>query len=104
MEHRPCDCGAVRGPGAVHHPGALVAGHGPFAWGRDVAEAEHNAAVLEFVARLAAETLRIRPDASAVPDELLDKHFFRKHGPSAYYGQTKESNKFITEPMRSDRI
>ncbi len=71
------------------HPAALVAGHGPFTWGRDVAEAAHNAAALEFIARLAGETLRLRPDAPPMQDELRDKHFFRKHGPSAWYGQTK---------------
>jgi L-ribulose-5-phosphate 4-epimerase len=69
----------------------LVAQHGPFTWGLDAAEAVHNAVALEFIARLAAETLRLRPDAPAMPDELRDKHFFRKHGPSAYYGQTKRN-------------
>jgi L-ribulose-5-phosphate 4-epimerase len=73
----------------LHHPAVLVAHHGPFTWGADVAEAVHNAVVLEFVARLAGETLRLRPGLPAMQDELRDKHFFRKHGPSAYYGQTK---------------
>jgi L-ribulose-5-phosphate 4-epimerase len=54
-----------------------------------VAEAVHNAVVLEFIARLAGETLRLRPDAPPMQDELRDKHFFRKHGSSAYYGQPK---------------
>jgi L-ribulose-5-phosphate 4-epimerase len=75
----------------LRHPAVLVAHHGPFTWGCDVAEAVQNAVVLEFIARLAAETLRLRPGAPAMPDELLDKHFFRKHGPSAYYGQTKRN-------------
>ncbi len=69
------------------HPGVLVAGHGPFAWGKDVQDAVHNAEVLEFVARLALETLRLNPRAEPLPRRLLDKHFLRKHGPGAYYGQ-----------------
>jgi L-ribulose-5-phosphate 4-epimerase len=69
-------------------PSALVAGHGPFAWGKNAAEAVHNAAVLEFVARLAAETLRINPGAGPIQPALLDAHYLRKHGPESYYGQT----------------
>ncbi|MGP8199995.1 MAG: L-ribulose-5-phosphate 4-epimerase [Limisphaerales bacterium] len=69
-------------------PSALVAGHGPFAWGKNAAKAVHNAAVLEFVARLAAETLRLNPGARPIQPALLDAHFFRKHGPGSYYGQT----------------
>jgi L-ribulose-5-phosphate 4-epimerase len=69
------------------HPAVLVASHGPFAWGAGVADAAHNAAVLEFVAQLAAETLSIHSQIEPMPPELLDKHFFRKHGPEAYYGQ-----------------
>jgi L-ribulose-5-phosphate 4-epimerase len=69
-------------------PAALVADHGPFAWGKNAAEAVHNAVVLEFVARLASETLRINPKAKPIQRALLDAHFLRKHGPSAYYGQS----------------
>ena len=69
------------------HPAVLVASHGPFTWGKDVHDAVHNAAVLEFVARLASETLRINPAIRPVHSHLLDKHFLRKHGPKAYYGQ-----------------
>jgi L-ribulose-5-phosphate 4-epimerase len=69
------------------HPAVLVASHGPFTWGRDVAEAVENAAVLEFVARLASETVRLNPKVKPMQRTLLDKHFFRKHGPDAYYGQ-----------------
>lgn len=69
------------------HPAVLVAGHGPFTWGTDADEAVHQAAVLEFVAHLAAETLRVNPQARPLPRVLLDKHFLRKHGPGAYYGQ-----------------
>jgi L-ribulose-5-phosphate 4-epimerase len=68
-------------------PGALVASHGPFAWGKTVAKAVENAVVLEYLARLASETLRVNPRAGAMPRTLLDKHFLRKHGPGAYYGQ-----------------
>jgi L-ribulose-5-phosphate 4-epimerase len=68
-------------------PGVLVAGHGPFTWGRSPAEAARNAAVLEYLARLASETLRLAPDAPPVSAPLLDRHFLRKHGPDAYYGQ-----------------
>jgi len=68
-------------------PAALVADHGPFAWGGNADEAVHNAVVLEFVARLAAETLRINPKATPIERVLLDTHFLRKHGPGSYYGQ-----------------
>lgn len=68
-------------------PGVLVVNHGPFAWGRTVAEAVQHAEALEFIARLASETLAINPGARAMPRVLLDKHFLRKHGPGAYYGQ-----------------
>ncbi len=71
----------------LEHPAVLVASHGPFTWGRDVAGAVHNAVVLEFVARLAGETLRLNPKTKPMPSVLLDKHFLRKHGPRAYYGQ-----------------
>ncbi len=71
----------------AQHPAVLVASHGPFAWGRDVRDAVHNAVVLEFIARLAGETLRINPRTPPMQPDLLDKHFLRKHGPGAYYGQ-----------------
>jgi len=74
----------------MRHPAVLVASHGPFAWGTDVLEAAHNAAVLEFVARLAAETLSLNARTEPIPSALLDKHFLRKHGPKAYYGQNKK--------------
>jgi len=73
----------------LHHPAVLVASHGPFTWGRDVADAVHNAGVLEFIAQLASETLRINPKTQPMQSALLSKHFLRKHGPEAYYGQTK---------------
>ncbi len=71
----------------MEHPGVLVASHAPFAWGKDVADAVHNAEVLEFVARLASETLRINPQLRPMQPALLDKHFLRKHGAQATYGQ-----------------
>ena len=76
-----------RGLDPLQHPAVLVASHGPFAWGTDVGDAVHNTLVLEFVARLASETLRLNPRTKPMPSALLDKHFFRKHGPGAYYGQ-----------------
>ncbi|MFO1497980.1 MAG: class II aldolase/adducin family protein [Verrucomicrobiota bacterium] len=74
--------------GSAQHPAVLVASHGPFTWGGDVAGAVRNAVVLEFVARLASETLRINPGLPPMQAALLDKHFLRKHGPGAYYGQS----------------
>jgi L-ribulose-5-phosphate 4-epimerase len=71
----------------TQHPAVLVASHGPFAWGKDVHDAVHNASVLEFVARLNSETLRINPKLKPMQSALLNKHFLRKHGPNASYGQ-----------------
>jgi len=68
-------------------PAVLVAGHAPFAWGKDAAGAAYNAIVLEEVAELAWRTLTLNPGATPISQELLDKHFLRKHGPDAYYGQ-----------------
>ena len=73
----------------LEHPAVLVAGHGPFTWGVDAHDAVHNASVLEFVARLAGATLRLNPRTRPLQPALLDKHFLRKHGPKAYYGQNK---------------
>jgi len=71
----------------LQHPAVLVASHGPFTWGKDVADAVHNAGVLEFIAQLASETLKINPKLKPMQSVLLDKHFLRKHGANAYYGQ-----------------
>ena len=68
-------------------PGVLVASHAPFAWGKSVKDAVHNAVVLEQVAHMASETLRLNPAVRPMQSVLLDKHYFRKHGPGAYYGQ-----------------
>ncbi|HOB99726.1 MAG TPA: L-ribulose-5-phosphate 4-epimerase [Verrucomicrobiota bacterium] len=73
-----------------HFPAVLVASHGPFAWGADARDAVHNAVVLEYVARLASQTLRLNPKVRPIQPALLDKHFLRKHGPGAYYGQNSK--------------
>lgn len=77
----------ARGIDPVFVPSVLVASHGPFAWGTSVDGAVHNAVVMEYVAKLASETLRINPAIRPMQRVLLDKHFLRKHGPNAYYGQ-----------------
>lgn len=71
-------------------PAVLVANHGPFAWGRDAAEAAHNATMVEHVARVAFRTIAINHEAQAISSDLHDKHFLRKHGAKAYYGQEKK--------------
>ena|SRR5437016_5314850 len=71
-------------------PAVLVANHGPFAWGPDAKSAAHNAVIVEAVARMAFFTTAINPDAQSVGRKLHHKHYFRKHGNHAYYGQTKE--------------
>jgi L-ribulose-5-phosphate 4-epimerase len=76
-----------KGREALDCPGVLVASHAPFAWGKTVADAVHNAVVLEHLVRLAGETLRFFPSTKAMQPVLLDKHFYRKHGPGASYGQ-----------------
>ncbi|MCR4627286.1 MAG: L-ribulose-5-phosphate 4-epimerase [Treponema sp.] len=65
----------------------LVAGHGPFAWGKTPSKAVYNAAVLEEVSKMALFTLQIAPDATPLPKYIVDKHYLRKHGANAYYGQ-----------------
>ena len=68
-------------------PAVLVAGHAPFCWGKDAHDAAHNAVVLEAVARMAYRTLTLKAHAEGVSQALLDRHYFRKHGPKATYGQ-----------------
>jgi L-ribulose-5-phosphate 4-epimerase len=68
-------------------PACLVAGHGPFTWGRNAQDAAHNAVVLEYIARMAHRTLTLKADADGVSQALLDRHYFRKHGAGASYGQ-----------------
>jgi L-ribulose-5-phosphate 4-epimerase len=74
-------------PNAI--PAVLVAGHAPFCWGANAAEAAHNAVILEYVARMASHTLSINAESRPIARELHDKHFLRKHGRNAYYGQVK---------------
>ena len=69
-------------------PACLVAGHAPFAWGRTPHDAAHNAVVLEAVARMAYRTLTLKHEAAEVSQALLDRHYFRKHGANATYGQS----------------
>ncbi len=68
-------------------PGVVVANHGPFAWGKDAAEAVHNAVVLEEIARMAILMKTVNPESAPINKYILDKHYNRKHGESAYYGQ-----------------
>lgn len=72
-------------------PAILVAAHGPFSWGRTPAAAVENACILEEVAKMAFYTLAINPNPAPLPSTLLDKHYFRKHGANATYGQPAES-------------
>lgn len=68
-------------------PGVLVHSHGPFTWGKDPFDAMHNSVVLDTLAKMALKTITINGDVDSMQRELLDKHFLRKHGPGAYYGQ-----------------
>jgi L-ribulose-5-phosphate 4-epimerase len=70
-------------------PAALVAGHAPFCWGTSVTEAAHVAVVVEELAAMAWQTLTINPEVTPISKSLHDKHYFRKHGAKAYYGQPK---------------
>ena len=79
-----------RGLNPVHVPGVICRSHGPFTWGRDATQAVYHAAVLEEVAKMAIFTVQINPEALPAPQHVLDKHFMRKHGPNAYYGQKKD--------------
>lgn len=76
-----------RGIDAAAVPGVLCACHGPFTWGGDAAKAVENAVILEEVARMALLTRQVDPAAVPAPQYLQDKHYHRKHGPGAYYGQ-----------------
>ena len=68
-------------------PAVLVAGHGPFTWGANAAKSVESSVVLEQVALMAIKTAVINPPLEAIPQVLLDKHYLRKHGKNAYYGQ-----------------
>ena len=70
-------------------PAVLCKNHGPFTWGKDAKEAVHNAVVFEEVAKMAARCEQINPKVNPAPQELQDKHYYRKHGKNAYYGQSR---------------
>ena len=70
-------------------PGVLVAGHGPFCWGKDAEDSVKNSLMLERIAEMAMKTLQVNPDAKDLPDYVLNKHHERKHGENAYYGQKR---------------
>ena len=80
------ECFLQRGIDPVSMPGVIVKNHGPFAWGEDVEASVYHAVVMDVVAEMAAKTLALNPDAH-LADYVLDKHYMRKHGPEAYYGQ-----------------
>ena len=71
----------------MHVPGVLCANHGPFTWGKDAAQAVYHAVVLEEVAKMALLTNQVNPNTAPAPQYVLDKHYHRKHGSTAYYGQ-----------------
>ena len=79
----------TRGINPVYVPGVVCRNHGPFTWGKDANDAVHNAVVLEEVAKMAYRARLINPEIRPAPQELQDKHYLRKHGPNAYYGQKK---------------
>lgn len=81
------ECFQTRRINPMHIPAILVHGHGPFCWGKTVEEAVGNAIALEYCAQMAALTWQLDPPACTIPQYLLDKHFLRKHGPNATYGQ-----------------
>ncbi|MDD6484708.1 MAG: L-ribulose-5-phosphate 4-epimerase [Clostridiales bacterium] len=75
-------------PAAI--PGVLVSNHGPFTWGADADTAVHNAVVLEEAAKMAYRSMMLTPGLSPISQTILDKHYLRKHGKNAYYGQGKQ--------------
>jgi L-ribulose-5-phosphate 4-epimerase len=74
----------------IETPAILVAGHAPFCWGPTPADAAHTAVIVEEIAHMAYLTVSINAHAEPLPDHLRDKHFLRKHGSAAYYGQRKD--------------
>lgn len=82
-------------PNAI--PAVLVHSHGPFAWGIDPSDAVHNAVVLEEVAFMSFQALKLEPSIPAMQQELLDKHYLRKHGVNAYYGQAEKSSEELAQ-------
>lgn len=80
-------CERLKGEDPMQSPALLVKGHGPFAWGKDAMQAVHHAVVLEQCAHMAILTRLLNPCVDPLNQPLLDKHFLRKHGKNAYYGQ-----------------
>ncbi len=80
----------MHGVDPVQMPAVLVAGHGPFCWGKNAADSVANSLVLERVAEMALAVFQLNPDSEPLPQYILDKHFQRKHGPHATYGQKKQ--------------
>ena len=78
-----------RGIDPVHVPAVICRNHGPFTWGKDAAQAVYHSVVLEEVAKMSMFTEAINPKVGPAPQCIQDKHFMRKHGPNAYYGQGK---------------
>ena len=79
----------ARGLDPAQVPGVICSSHGPFTWGTDAAQAVYHAVVLEEVAKMAVLTREVDPSAAPAPRRVQDKHFLRKHGPNAYYGQNR---------------
>ena len=79
----------ARGIDPVAVPAVICHSHGPFAWGKDAAQAVYHAVVLEEVAKMAIFTRQVDASAAPAPQRIQDKHYMRKHGPNAYYGQKK---------------
>ena len=80
---------SARGIDPAATPGVICRSHGPFTWGKNPAQAVYHAVVLEEVCKMAAYTRLINPSAAPAPKHVADKHYMRKHGPNAYYGQKK---------------
>ena len=78
---------AFEGKNPVYTPAVLTRGHGPFTWGKDGAQSVYHAVVLEEVAKMGLWSLQLNPELTELPHHVSDKHFLRKHGPNAYYGQ-----------------
>lgn len=84
-----CETFGRKGVNPIHVPGVLTVNHGPFSWGKTPAEAVHNAVVLEEICKMGLFTRMINPEIPQISQAILDKHFLRKHGENAYYGQKK---------------
>ena len=74
-------------------PGVLLAGHAPFTWGKTPAESVRNNLIMESIAQMAYSSKQVNPDLKTLPDYIINKHYMRKHGPDAYYGQKKQGKK-----------